>query len=854
MNTALEVKAALATQNDHLIDRFKRKNNIAELVRQRCEAVDTMLESAWRQCGLCRESISLVAVGGFGRGVLHPYSDIDLLILVKDEPDKAAQERLSQFITYLWDVGLEIGHSVRTVNESVGLGRKDITIATAQLESRLITGSKSLYRLLRSQLRKDDFWPAHEFFLAKKNEQKIRHRKFNAFDLEPNVKSCPGGLRDIQTITWVAIRHFRASHIEQLVKHGFLLQEELDELIECRNFLWDLRFALHIISGRDENRLLFELQREVASLMGYEDATQLAVEQMMRRYYQTVRRVLELNEMLLQLFYRATLGRNQSLEIRPVSDKYQRRGKFIESLDDDFSKPEQILALFLTTLRYPGIKGIYSLTLRKLRTARRKFKEPLMYYPQCRKIFLEILKHPRGISALSLMHKHNILSSYLPQWRRIEGQMQFDLFHAFTVDEHTHRLLLGIDRFFQPEFKDDFSLASIVAGQLPKKGLLVLAAIFHDIAKGRGGDHSELGAKDALDFCKLHNLNDHDGRLVSWLVTHHLAMSTVAQRRDISDPQVVVEFADLIRDSDRLNYLYCLTVADIGATNKSLWNSWKDSLLKDLYFSTQRTLARGKEKPIDIRARVREHQAKAKNALFENGFAENEIDILWQNFNADYFLRHDPSQVIWHTEAILSHKADEPLVLLSKKMSRGGTEVFIYCQNRPRLFASVMAVMDNKNVTVNDANIMTSKNNYALDTFIVLEQNGKTLTGASRIQSLRKAIIKSITDDESALPKFKKISRKMKPFKVKTKVTFLPSNRNGTTMMELIALDSPGLLAKVGDIFYQCAVTLVGAKISTIGERAEDFFRLKTNNGQPLNNEQKQTLQTALTERLNSKS
>ena len=745
MNTALEVKTALATQNDHLLDRFKRKNNIVELVKQRCEAVDAMLKSAWQQCGLCQDSISLIAVGGFGRGVLHPYSDIDLLLLVKDEPDKATQEQLSQFITYLWDVGLEIGHSVRTVKESIELGRKDITIATAQLESHLVIGSHSLYQLLKSLLRNDDFWPAQEFFLAKKNEQKARHQKFNAFDLEPNIKSCPGGLRDIQTIVWVAIRHFKASHLEELVNHGFLLQEELDELIECRNFLWDLRFALHIISGRDENRLLFDLQREVASLMGYEDATQLAVEQMMRRYYQTVRRVLELNEMLLQLFYRATLGRNQSLEIRPINENYQRRGKFIESLDEtSFAKPEDILKLFLTTLRYPSIKGIYSLTLRKLRVARRNLKQPLMFEPECRKIFLEILKHPRGISALSLMHKHNILSSYLPQWRSIEGQMQFDLFHAFTVDEHTHRLLQGIDRFFQPEFKDDFPLASIVAGQLPKKGLLVLAAIFHDIAKSRGGDHSELGAQDALEFCKLHNLNDHDGRLVSWLVKHHLAMSTVAQRRDISDPDVVVEFADLVRDSDHLNYLYCLTVADIGATNKSLWNSWKDSLLKDLYFSTQRTLARGKEKPIDIRARVREHQAKAKKELFKIGFVENQIDKLWQTFNADYFLRHDPAQVIWHTEAILNHDVDEPLVLLSKKMSRGGTEVFIYCENRPRLFASVMAVMDNKNVTVNDANIMTSKNNYALDTFIVLEQNGKTLTSASRIQSLQKAIIKSL--------------------------------------------------------------------------------------------------------------
>ncbi|RYV02201.1 [protein-PII] uridylyltransferase [Shewanella sp. OPT22] len=854
MNTALEVKAALVTQNEHLLDRFKRKHNIVELVKQRCAAVDTMLESAWKQCGLCQDSIALVAVGGFGRGILHPYSDVDLLFLVEAEPNEDTREKLSQFIAYLWDVGLEIGHSVRTISESIELGKNDITIATAQLESRIIIGSDELYSSLKSRLRQDSFWPSNDFFLAKKAEQKERHEKSSAFDLEPNLKSCPGGLRDLQTITWVAIRHFKASHIEELVNHGFLLQEELDELIECRNFLWDLRFALHIISGRDENRLLFDLQREVASLMGYEDATQLAVEQMMRQYYQTVRRVMELNQMLLQLFYRATLGRNKSLEIRPINERYQRKGKFIESIGNtDFSKPEQILELFLTTLRYPSIKGIYSLTLRKLRTARRKLTEPMMHNEECRKLFMEILRHPRGISALSLMHKHKILSYYLPAWRNIEGQMQFDLFHAYTVDEHTHRLLVRIDRFFQAEHKDNYPLASIVARQLPKRGLLVLAAIFHDIAKGRGGDHSELGAVDAIDFCKLHNLNNHDGRLVAWLVQNHLIMSMVAQRRDISDPEVVAEFADTVRDSDRLNYLYCLTVADIAATNEGLWNSWKDSLLKDLYFSSQRTLARGKEKPIDIRARVREHQAKAKKELIKVGFVENDIDKLWQNFNADYFLRHDPNQVIWHTGAIIKHNSEEPLVLLSKQMSRGGTEVFVYCKNRPRLFANIMAVMDNKNVDVNDANIMTSKNDFALDTFIILEQNGKTLTSSSRIQSLQKAIVKSLSKESKKLPKFRKISRKMRPFKVKTRVTFLPSNRNGTTMVELITLDSPGLLAKVGDIFYQCGATLVGAKISTIGERAEDFFRLKTNCGQSLNQEQKAALKSALIEKLNSK-
>ncbi|MCL1076998.1 bifunctional uridylyltransferase/uridylyl-removing protein GlnD [Parashewanella spongiae] len=846
-NTAQEVKAALITQNEHLLDRFKRKHNIVELVQCRCDAVDSLLQNAWQQCGIVDHSIALIAVGGYGRGALHPHSDVDLLFLFDGELSKTLQILLETFIAYLWDVGLEIGHSVRTLEQSIQLGKDDLTIATALLEARLIAGDTKLFIQLQQQVCSPKFWPAQEFYTAKRQEQDERHEKSSAFNLEPNLKSCPGGLRDIQTITWVSMRHFNVTHLEDLVEHGFLEKIELAELIQCRNFLWDLRFALHIIAGRDENRLLFDFQRDVADLMGFEDATQLAVEQMMKRYYQTIRRVMELNQMLLQLFFRATLKQSKTLEVRPINKRYQRRGNFIEALPGvDFSQPEQLLELFAITLKYPSITGIFAPTLRTLRRARRLLTQPLMLEPACRKIFMEILRHPKGISALSLMHKHNIMSSYLPEWRKIEGQMQFDLFHAYTVDEHTHRLLKNLDRFFQPEFKDEFPLASIVANQLPKRGLLVLAAIFHDIGKGRGGDHSILGSRDAEEFCKLHELNDHDGRIVCWLVEQHLLMSTVAQRRDISDPDVIVDFADKVRDNDHLNYLYCLTVADIRATNENIWNSWKDSLLKDLYFSTQRVLTRGKEKPIDMRARVREHQAKAKSELIKRGVTEVEIEKLWQTFNADYFLRHNPNQVVWHTSAILKHGSNEPLVQISKHMSRGGTEVFVYCENRPKLFATVMAILDNKNISINDANIMTSKIEYVLDTFIILERTGKTVSSSSRIQSLQRTLSKALKTNTTNLPKFKKISRKMKSFTVKTKVTFLPSTRNGTTMMELITLDRPGLLAKVADIFYQCDVTIVGAKISTIGERAEDFFRLKNNAGQPLSSSQKEELKQAL--------
>jgi len=851
METARLAKTALHEHNHELLTRFRDKDAIHQLVTQRSQFVDSILLQAWHRHRLGKYAIALIAVGGYGREELHPHSDVDLLFLIPTRLCASSEKSLGEFIAFLWDSGLEVGHSVRSLAETLEQGCNDVTIATNLMESRLLIGPRSLYFALCQGIKQDNFWPAGKFYIAKRDEQLARHNRANAFDLEPNLKTCPGGLRDIQTIAWVAMRYFDAARADKLAGHGFLEPDELEELLECQYFLWQLRFSLHIISGRNENRLLFDLQRQVADLMGYKDGTQLGVEQMMKRYYRTVRRVIELNQMLLQLFKRATLSQFKTLNVTAIDANFQLRGRFIETLSDDiFEAPVEIMRLFLHVATNSNIQGIYAPTLRCLRKARRALHGSLMAHSECRMVMLEILRHPRGIAALSMMHRHGVLSSYLPAWRNIEGQMQFDLFHAYTVDEHTHRLLQNIQCFSMPEHKEEFPLCSKLIHQLPKKGLLVLAAMFHDIGKGRGGDHSKLGAVDALEFCKSHGINDHDGRLVSWLVENHLIMSVTAQRRDISDADVIADFADKVRDSVHLSYLYCLTVADICATNEKIWNSWKGSLLQELYFSTQRVLSRGKEKPVDIRARVREHQAKAKKKLLKRGIKEKSLDELWNRFKADYFLRHKPNQIAWHAEAIIKHKNDEPLVLISKHMTRGGTKLFIYSRDRPRLFATVMSLLDNKNINVYDASIMTSKDNYALDSFVILEQDGSAVTQASRIQGIRNALVKALSSDTSKLPKFKKLSRKMKPFNVRTQVDFLPSRRNATSMMELITLDTPGLLAKVGDVFYQCNIKLMAAKITTIGERAEDFFMIQNDDGEQLDDAQQQmlsdTLKTAL--------
>ncbi|WP_417346094.1 [protein-PII] uridylyltransferase [Ferrimonas sp.] len=832
--------------------KFAEGEAIGILLAERAAFIDAMLVQLWQELKLGGCPVALVAVGGYGRGELHPNSDIDLLVLTSECCTTTMEEAIGTLLTTLWDAKLDVGHSVRTVEETFSQARGDITIATNLLESRLLCGDTRLFQQLHARLEDEAFWPVDQFYLAKREEQRGRHNRFSAFDLEPNIKSCPGGLRDIQTITWVAIRHFSAGCLAELVSHGFLAREELEELNACRDFLWRLRFALHLAAGRAEDKLLFDHQPKVAELLGYTQGTQLPVEQMMKRYYRTIRAVRELNQMLLQLFKREVLPQLAFKQpLQPLDEDFSLMGHYLTVRHEGvFEEPHKILTLFHHAAIQEEVEAVAAPTLRLLRNARRRLKFPLSDLPQCREQFMAILRHPRGIKAISLMHRHGILSSYIRAWQQIVGQMQFDLFHAYTVDEHTHRLLLFIERFSDPAHKEIFPLGSLLIDQLPKKGLLVLAAIFHDIAKGRGGDHSELGSDDAQRFCQLHNLNDHDGRLVAWLVRNHLLMSVTAQRRDINDPEVVREFAESVSDLTRLSYLYCLTVADICATNDNLWNSWKGSLLSQLYHSTRSMLLGGLEKPVDTRGKIRENQNKVLHQLGKMGLEEADVSPLWQRFSADYFLRFTPAQVFHHTQALLARQDDQPLVEMVEHEASGGTELFVYCRDRAGLFATLMAVFDGKNITVHDAQIFTSRDGFALDSFIILEQDGSAISHPSRINSLRNAIVRALLAPMPAKVRQRPLPRRMRQFKVRTEVNFLPAKRKQGSMVEIISLDSPGLLARIGQVVDQCGLIVHSAKITTVGEKAEDLFMLANPDGAALTPEQQGHFRESLTQAL----
>ncbi|ROV60847.1 bifunctional uridylyltransferase/uridylyl-removing protein GlnD [Vibrio ponticus] len=847
-----ELKSQLEQFADYQKQEFKNHHPVSDLVIGRSDYTDLLLTRLWQYYGFSQlPHISLVAVGGYGRGELHPLSDIDILVLSKKTLPDALGAKVSEFITLLWDLRLEIGHAVRTVDECGEIGSKDLTVATNLQEARLLTGCEETFHQLKMTVHSESFWPSEIFYKAKVQEQTQRHARYHdtTYNLEPDIKSTPGGLRDIHTLSWVARRHFGATSLFEMSRYGFLTDAEYRELVECQEFLWRVRFALHIELRRYDNRLTFAHQPPVAETLGFVGEGNRGVEMMMKEFYRTLRRVAELNKMLLKLFGQVILNRGVESSVQIISEDFQRRGSLIEARKPALfqARPETILDMFLHIANDSTIEGVAPPTLRQLRTARRRFNKFLHTIPEAREKFLELCRHPNALhNAFGLMHKLGVLAAYLPQWSQIVGQMQFDLFHVYTVDEHSVRLLKHINTFSYAKNHNKHPICCEVYPRIQKKELLIIAAIFHDIGKGRGGDHSVIGAEEAYAFCREHGLSTPESNLVSWLVRNHLLMSVTAQRRDIYDPDVIAEFAKQVRDEEYLEYLVCLTVADICATNPELWNSWKRTLLAELFYSTQRALRRGLENPVDVRERIRHNQQMASAQLRKEGFSSREIELIWQRFKADYFLRHTHKQIAWHCSNLLRHDdPTQPLVLISKKPTRGGTEVFVYTKDQKGIFATVVAELDRRNFNVHDAQVMTSKDGYVLDTFMVLDQHGNPVE-EGRHKAVEKHLVHVLADGRPTKIRTRRAPRNLQHFKVKTTVDFLPSKSKKRTTLEFVALDTPGLLATVGATFADLNINLHAAKITTIGERAEDFFIITGAEGGKLSEEEELALRECL--------
>ena len=839
--------------------------DIEQIVQLRSLALDCILRHLWQSQFQEQHAIALIAVGGYGRAEMLPKSDIDLLLLFADESlinDHTA--KIEHFLMFLWDIGLEVGSSVRTFADCEREAKADITITTNLLETRLIAGDNALFDDLSKRVYQDDICSSLYFFQAKTNEQKARHNKLQdtEYSLEPNIKTGLGGLRDIQTIGWVAKRHFGANHLSDLIKTGFLSQQELQTLLDSQHFLWSVRYFLHSSCKREEDRLLFDLQPQIAQLLQYTDNDKLlAVEQLMQDYYRCAYTVREINEVLLQHFSEAIVNKDQSPSVIQINARFNKINQRIDVIDEqEFNKnPSALLEVFYLMCQDSSIEGLFSKTRRLIKDSVHLIDEEFRQDKTNIQYFNKILQSHLGISSnLRRMNAMGILGRYIPAFGQVIGQMQYDLFHIYTVDAHTLLTLRNIRKFRHKTNTDHFPVATSIYHRIDKIELLYLAALFHDLGKGKGGDHSKVGARLATEFCTQHNYSQSDTKLVAWLVQHHLLMSITSQRKDTSDPEVLAEFLDTVKDLRHLNYLFLLTVADIYATNPELWNSWRAELLRYLYVESKRALRRGVHNLIDRSERIELCQRQAIDLLTADGFDEQQIIDFWDNPGDDYFLRETPANIAWHYREISRSGLNTPKVLvkeLHETQYVGATQIFIYAPDRVCLFRDIATTLANLNLSIQDARVMTSSSSgFSLDTFIVLDEHGDCVgQDQQQIDNIITQLLKAIEQPEQIRPFNKRVSRAKKVFNVPAQVSLSHDLDNHRSIVEVSTADRPGLLAICSDVFANLNISMTSAKISTLGEKVEDLFFIQTEQQQAVvDNQLADQICTQLTEALNN--
>jgi [protein-PII] uridylyltransferase len=818
-----------------LLEQFRAARPTApaatRLLRALARHVDATLATLWQRAGM-PPGAALVAVGGYGRGELYPYSDVDVLVLL---PDADAQlrhgEAIEGFITACWDIGLEIGSSVRTLDECLAESERDVTVRTALLESRYLCGARRAFDAFRRA--HDASIDARAFLRAKTLEMQQRHVKYEdtPYALEPNCKESPGGLRDLQVIVWVARAAGLGRNWSELAANGLVTPFEVKQLQRNEGLLKLIRARLHLVAGRREDRLVFDLQTAVAASFGFASTpSQRASEVLMRRYYWAAKAVAQLNQILM-LNIEERISGSEGAPMRPLDDaRFLDRGGMLEVASDDLYRrdPHAILQTFHVFQRTPGIKGLSARTLRALYNAREQMGASFRRDPVNRRTFMQILQHPHGgqTHALRLMNQTSVLGRYLWVFRRIVGQMQHDLFHVYTVDQHILMVLRNVRRFFIPEHAHEYPFCSQLALQWDKPWLLYIAALFHDVAKGRGGDHSDLGAMEVRRFCRQHGIGGDDAKLVEFLVQHHLSMSRIAQKEDLSDPEVIAAFARLVGDPRRLNALYLLTVADIRGTSPKVWNAWKGKLLEDLYRQTLRAL--GGAKP-NMDAEIEARKAEARSMLALASMLPDTEQPLWRTLEVSYFARHDASDIAWHARVLWRHvNTAEPVVRARPWALGEGLQVLVYAPDRPDLFARICGYFDGAGFNIQDAKIHTTRAGYALDTFQVIHPqmeppntpNYRDLTALVETD-LKRALL---SDAPLPEPSRGRLSRRVRSFPVTPRVSLRPDERAQRWLLSISTSDRSGLLYSIARVLARHRVNLQLAKVTTLGERVEDTF------------------------------
>ena len=827
-------KQTLIANTQALQKDFENGVDINQLLTQRSDLIDHLLVELWIKNGLDKRDIaSLVAVGGYGRREMHPASDIDLLLLLNQEPDAEEQELLSNFITVLWDLGLEVGHSVRTLDECIEEAEKDLTIITNLMESRFLSGNAELFHQLQEKIDPAFLWSSSDFFTAKIEEQRKRYQHYgdSAYRVEPNLKEGPGGLRDIQMINWVIQREYGTNSLSILVTNDIISQDELNTLIKGHDFLWKVRFVLHQLAGRKEDRLLFNHQRALAHQFGFScDENNQNIEDFMQQYYRTITSLERITEVTLGIL-REGICQFSSTAAIAINEHYLNDNGYLSLANKDLflTYPHTLLEAFYMLQITPNMQGMSPNTIRAIRDNLHLIDQNFRDNDYHKQLFMNIMSESQGITfVLRRMNRYGVLAAYIPAFANIVGRMQYDLFHAYTVDEHTLKVIRNVRRLSTEKGVEELPFCSEVFHTLPKPQILYLAALFHDIAKGRGGSHSEKGAIDALEFCLAHDMSTYAANTVSWLVEQHLEMSSIAQRRDISDPDIIQAFADKVSIPVRLDYLYLLTICDIRGTNPTLLNSWRHTLLKDLYSNTRRHLLSNGSSTHNTEEILQEKKASTLQLLSPFNISREDCEAFWGRFNDDYILQTPIDMLLWHVKQITPKSNQTVISVQQDSNNNSSTLLLIYAKSCDNFFVRISAAIERLCLSIVAARIYSSNDDvYALDTLHLLNTEGKPITDKDDIALIIKAVEKSLNDPDFSLDtKYYRTPRQLKYFNIPTRVHFAQNLKKHKTIITINTADSPGLLSRISHVFYEQGLHVHSAKISTLGEQVEDIFHV----------------------------
>lgn len=841
---AAAVRQLLAQTDARLSKRFDQGDDIDRLLALRARALDQLIRHAWSRCVPREAGLALFAVGGYGRGELFPRSDIDLLVF--GDLDPACEPALARLFPLLWDAGVPVSHAVRSAAQCTA-ACADQTVLTALIEARPLQADAAAKAALAAAIAPQRVWPPREFFMAKREELQARHQRFGdtADNLEPDIKDGPGGLRDLHTLGWMALRAFGVRDLEPLIGLGHVGGDEAAALRRERRELARLRYGLHLVANRPEERLRFDYQKTLAQRLGFsDDVESLGVEKMMQRFYRSAAIVRRLSDRLLQRFEEQFDGEAQP---QPLDGGFSLRRGYLAADDERWPQadPVQVFALFATWAAHGEIRGLHSLTARALAEALPHLPAYASASATARERFLALLRGPRAVQTLTRMARLGVLGQWIPAFAQVSGRMQFDLFHVYTVDQHTLMVLKNMAVFANARADERFSIAHEVWPRLRKPELLLLAGLFHDIAKGRGGDHSELGAVDARAFCAAHALSAADTELVAWLVEQHLRMSVTAQKQDIADPEVIHRFASLVGDRERLDYLYLLTCADIAGTSPKLWNAWKDRLLADLYFAARRALREGLEHPLPVAERLQEAREAARALMHIQGHDDAIIDRQFAGMPDESFLRFRPEQLAWQATSLMEVELGGTLVKVRPVTpDDAALEVFVYSPDRDGLFAAIVMTLDRLGYGIHRARVLDAPHGAIFDTFEVMPADA---FASGDIAQLQAGLREALAGDLARLrPARRVVPRQLRHFRFAPRIEFRESLDGRLTRLSLVAPDRPGLLSDVAQVLRRQHLRVHDARIATFGERAEDLFHITDEHNLPLPDAARQALQAAL--------